>query len=443
MTAPLLREIQTYVSKTFPKYGRNKSQEIVRLLYEISQREKSDPYQIIPQSAKNVTTFHQLKKYLFSRRFPTSSNISISDYSLPSMKIKKSYQVNIDKDFNFEPEDIFIEKSVSHTNLALTTRKKYANKNIHEIDTYKEYIRKIDTSINSYNDRCKRLFIIKENHNFFLPCPCANKAVSCGYHIFNLGIGCPFECVYCHLQCYINAPGIVLPANIKDFFQDFNDYPKHIRLGTGQFTDSLALDNLTHYSKSLVHFFRQYPDTLFELKTKSVHIKSLLDQKACPNIIIAWSMNPPCIVDTMEFYTATFTERLNAAIDCAQAGYKVAFHFDPIICIPGWEQEYKTTVDKILSSVSPNDVAWISLGGLRLSPLLKQVIENRFPGHPILNEELVLGFDRKLRYTTKQRIDIYQKMLRWIRKNNRTTPVYLCMEEPQIFKACQLESYRY
>ena len=79
-------------------------------------------------------------------------------------------------------------------------------------------------------------------------------------------------------------------------------------------------------------------------------------------------------------------------------------------------------------------ISWISLGTLRFNPKLKTVIEQRFPNNKILNEELVLEFDGKLRYSMQSRLAIYKKIFSWIRQYSKSVLVYLCMEPKIICK---------
>lgn len=110
----------------------------------------------------------------------------------------------------------------------------------------------------------ENVFIIREQFDFFQPCPCAPGARSCGYHIMNAGFGCGYDCAYCFLQGYINAPGLVFPGNLDDFFTQFKacDRPG-MRIGSGQFTDSLLFDHITGFSSELIRFFRDFPDVYF------------------------------------------------------------------------------------------------------------------------------------------------------------------------------------
>ncbi|WP_169704049.1 hypothetical protein [Candidatus Kuenenia stuttgartiensis] len=75
---------------------------------------------------------------------------------------------------------------------------------------------------------------------------------------------------------------------------------------------------------------------------------------------------------------------------------------------------------------------------MRISPQLKKIIENRFPENALLDEELLTGFDGKLRYPAEIRSFIYTTMNSWIRKNNKSVPVYLCMEEREMHRDTHL-----
>ena len=99
-------------------------------------------------------------------------------------------------------------------------------------------------------------------------------AAGCGYNLINLGFGCRFECEYCFLQQYQNLHAILLPANLQEFLDKIDAASFHKgpfsrpRMGSGEFTDSLVFDDLTHYSHTLVPFFRARPHLQFEFKTK-------------------------------------------------------------------------------------------------------------------------------------------------------------------------------
>ncbi|MBN1621303.1 MAG: hypothetical protein JW871_01780 [Endomicrobiales bacterium] len=455
----MLNEIQNLITdKTKLRLGINKINEISRLVYEIYRRENISPEDILKEPfLENITMnqkigplnkFAKLKKYLIERRYPNA--VKGKDFSVYFNRLdSRNGRVRIYSD-SFYPESIFVEDKARGSGPEKTAKGLFPDVKVEYIKSIKEYRKNLK---NFSGDLRKRdIFITRQNWDFFKPCPCTKGVVCCNYHIFNLGFGCPYDCSYCYLQHYTNSPGIVLDANIESFLDKIDAYlqksrSKMIRIGTGEFTDSLALDHITEYSKILVPFFAS-KNVLFELKTKSSNIGNLagLDHKG--KTVVSWSLNPRSIVEKQELGTASLQERLDAAKKCSEQGYKIGFHFDPIIYYPSpyssplrgegkgegesWESDYKEVVDMLFDSVK--NVEWISLGTLRFHRALKSVIEQRFPESDYLYEELVIGHDKKIRYYETLRTDIFGKMVNWIRKRDKKAALYLCMEPGNVWE---------
>ena len=117
-----------------------------------------------------------------------------------------------------------------------------------------------------------------------------------------------------------------------------------------------------------------------------------------------------------ELKTASFDERLAAARHCQDWGYRVGFHFDPLIHYEGWETDYKSAVEEMsASSMRPGSV--VSLGSLRFTPHLKEIVRLRFPKSRIPYGEFVPGHHRKTRYFRFSiREEMYAGMRSWIRQ---------------------------
>ncbi len=437
-----LTAAENLVGKLYPRFGVNKRRETVRLLCEISRREKIPPAAVLP--AEPPAGFSALKAYLLGRRFPLGSaaGIPIRPH-LPRLELKEE-DVVTDLPFPFSPKNIYIETAAASSALAAACRERFPDADREEIGSLKEYLAgRPPRGIADYNRRGETLFIIAEEWDFFKPCPCTRGAVRCGYGVCNLGFGCLYDCEYCFLPGYVNTPGIILPANIDRFFDRFSRSPslpgpRPLRLGTGEFTDSLHLDDLTGYSLPLVEFFRRRKDVVFEFKTKSDNIANLLRVDPRGRIVAAWSVNPERVAEETEHSAVSLTRRLRAAARSAEAGYRIAFHIDPVFFFPGWEKEYGETVERIFAAVDPERIAWISLGTLRFSPELKKVIESRFPGNTILDAEMSLGYDGKLRYPAFVRLKIYRLLIDRILARRPGLPLYLCMESREIWEELKL-----
>jgi len=286
----------------------------------------------------------------------------------------------------------------------------------------------------------KQLFLCKNRGLFFKPCPGTREYQCCDYQVLNTGMNCPMDCVYCILQAYLNSPWLTFYVNIETLFCEldetfYNNKDKFFRIGTGEFTDSLAIDRLTGLSKLLVRYFAKQKNAVLELKTKSGVIENLKDLQHNGNTVISWSLNSPTIMKKEEIRSATLEERLEAAKCCAEMGYKLAFHFDPIIDHPGWQKGYAQTIQRLYEKVPADSIVWISMGALRFIPTLKEIGLQRFPFSKIYYEEFIEGLDSKSRYFRPNRVKLYQFIYTCLKeKASERTCIYFCMESNEIWQ---------
>jgi spore photoproduct lyase len=270
-------------------------------------------------------------------------------------------------------------------------------------------------------------------------CPGTANHICCGYKIINVMTNCPMDCSYCILQGYLNNPCVTVYPDFPQIFHEIEEViaaqPHRLfRFGTGELGDSLVLDHLIGFAQAAVPFFAARKNAVLELKTKSARVGHLLSLDHHGKTIISWSLNTPRVIEEEEHGSATLVERLAAARRCVAAGYPVGFHFDPLILYPGWEEDYKGVIDLLFASIDPASVRWISLGGLRFPPALKRVAVRRFPETGIFTGELVPGADGKLRYLKPLRVELYRRMVAWLRAYDERLFIYLCMERGDVWE---------
>jgi spore photoproduct lyase len=193
-------------------------------------------------------------------------------------------------------------------------------------------------------------------------------------------------------------------------------------------------DHWTDVSNLLVHKFSKQSTAVLELKTKTVTIKALKGLHHNQKTILSWSLNTPQIIQNEESHTATLDARLRAAAKCESWGYPLAFHFDPLFIYDGCEEEYASVIEQLFSHVSSKNIAWISLGAFRFIPALKPIIQRRFPNSKIVYGEFISGLDGKMRYFKPLRIDLYQKIVSYIRSYAPDMMIYLCMEDDEVWQ---------
>ncbi|MCM8775692.1 MAG: DNA photolyase [Candidatus Omnitrophica bacterium] len=284
----------------------------------------------------------------------------------------------------------------------------------------------------------KALWLTRFKGPLLKPCPATGEGyLCCRYWIINTQVNCPLDCTYCVLQSYLDQPFLTFYTNAADVCQEIDrlleSEPKRLfRIGTGELTDSLALDFLTGWNQDLIRFASPR-NFILELKTKTDLIRELpvISKR---NIVVSWSLNPPEVIRDEEFKTGALEDRLRAASAILSKGYRLGFHFDPLVEVPGWETKYSQVIRRLTDEIPETEVLWISLGSLRFQPSLKKVIQKRFPHSRTASGELVRGLDGKMRYFRPVRVQMYEKIYTQIRKSWKKVFVYFCMESSGVWK---------
>jgi len=261
----------------------------------------------------------------------------------------------------------------------------------------------------------------------------------CRYQVINQTLNCPLDCTYCILQYYLNQSATVIAVDFDSLLDDVETLThrnprRFFRFGTGELGDSLALAASRLFARHAIPRFSQISNALLELKTKSTVIDDLLDAPHGGRTVLAWSLNPDSVVAGEERSAASVGARLAAARRAQEAGYLLAFHFDPMIDKPDIETRYHQLADRLYQALNPDRIAWISMGSLRFPPTLKDKIAARHPLTRIIYAELVRGRDGKLRYPRPLRVALYRSLYRRLTAISNPPFIYFCMESPEVWE---------
>ena len=333
-------------------------------------------------------------------------------------------------------EKLYIERSAEHYPMTRTIRSRL-NFPASIIDDATELFGKIEGSPDPVGAGKKTLLLTRNKGAFLKKCPGTRNYICCGYQILHIGTFCTMDCSYCILQSYFHPPLLQFFVNHDDLNAELETALQKdgtMRIGTGEFTDSMIWEPWTDLSRILVPKFAGQNRSILELKTKTVAIDNLKDLDHNRKTIMAWSVNTEKVVREQERNTTTLSARLKAAKKCQDWGYPLAFHFDPMVVYPGCENDYQKVLEKIFEVARPENIAWISLGTFRFMPSLKPIIERRFPKSKILYGEFIRGLDGKARYFMPLRIRLYKKMADWMKKNAPGVLAYYCMEDETVWK---------
>ena len=342
----------------------------------------------------------------------------------------------------YQPEILFLEEGVKEYSLAqevLSRLPEVPQKEFRNISMLTEQMRSSQYDV--FGEGKKHLALSRFKGSFLKKCPGVSPGmVCCNYYVVNLSKNCIYDCSYCFLQDFLgNNPMQVAYVNVEDLLGEleevFTQYPdRNFRVGTGELTDSLALDAIVPYTAYLLPFFNQQSNAVLELKTKSDQIANLLDHSDPTNIIVSWSLNPQTVIDQEEKGAPSLAQRLESAKACLDKGYRIGFHFDPIILIPGWEDAYQQLVNILCDSLPIAKVEWVSLGSFRYRPSLKSIIKNRHPQTHLFTSEHLPSKDGKFRYLRPLRNHAYKTIRGYLKSRLEELNIYICMETQEIWE---------
>ena len=343
---------------------------------------------------------------------------------------------------DYQPEILLLEEGVEEYPLAqevLSRLPDIPRQKFQDISMLTQQMKSSQYDV--FGEGKKRLALSRFKGSFLKKCPGISPGmVCCNYYVVNLSKNCIYDCSYCFLQDFLgNNPMQVAYVNVEDLLVEleevFTQYPdRNFRVGTGELTDSLALDAIVPYTAYLLPFFNQQSNAVLELKTKSDQIANLLDHSDPTNIIVSWSLNPQTVIDQEEKGTPSLAQRLESAKACLDKGYRIGFHFDPIILIPGWEDAYQQLVNILCDTIPIAKVEWVSLGSFRYRPSLKSIIKNRHPQTHLFTSEHLPSKDGKFRYLRPLRNHAYKTIRGYLKSRLEELNIYICMETQEIWE---------
>jgi spore photoproduct lyase len=352
----------------------------------------------------------------------------------------------------FWPQKIYVEAEARRDPIAIRVIDKFTDAEVVEVDTAKDPISELclegpkGASMKDEASRFtlgkSRLFLGRYKGQWLKKCPGTNNHVCCNLWITSPVEGCPYECTYCYLQSYQRRnPTQKIYTNTEDMLEEIAACAKaspdrFFRICTGELADSLVWDGVTELSRELVPFFAEFPNLVLELKTKSTEIGNLLEMadQHRGRTVVSWTLNARSVAESDELYAPSIEQRIEAARAVIKAGYRVAFHFDPMVHFADWQSGYGETLELLRREIDPRSVAWISVASLRYKREMQGMMRFRFPQSKLPYGEQFLANDNKLRYIQPLRLQMMRFMWKKLKAWHQALPVYMCMESPTVWK---------
>ncbi len=302
-------------------------------------------------------------------------------------------------------ETIYYEEGIKHHHRVEKILKRFSNARKISVDRYGEVFNR-----RNQNFRLQKLkpalILAKKHEGFVLPVPPGFGIGGTNNFYFSHMYNCMYDCRYCFLQGMYSSANYVLFVNYEDFEKEIETTIKRytgdaITFFSGYDCDSLALESLTGFVAHMLPLFRKHPNTLLELRTKSIQSVPLNSVKTLDNCVVAYSLMPEEISTQIDTKAPSIRRRLDNMKTLADLGWKIGLRFDPMIHGKNWQTLYKGLFKQVFSRISPKCVHSVSFGALRFPKPMFKKIHNLYPDEklfsgPLYSDKGLVSYQKSL-----------------------------------------------
>ena len=250
------------------------------------------------------------------------------------------------------------------------------------------------------------------------------------YYNLILGYNCFGSCHYCFIQTIFDDAIPTVYVNDADMcaqLREFLQKDPAAWISTGEYIDSLQLDEATRYTERVCEVMRDFPDATLELRTKSGRVDHLPPSPQA-RVSVAYSISPRAVVEAVEPGTANLERRLRKARFLADLGYRIVVRVDPIITTPQFADAYAELPQEIERYLGWANVAEVFLGALRFDDDLLQRMAGSTAARRLLATEYTPCPDGKYRPQRYERVEMYKRLVGGIREFEPDIDITIMME---------------
>lgn len=275
------------------------------------------------------------------------------------------------------------------------------------------------------------LILAEKYGNLLLPAP-DNYGIGANRNFyFSHMLNCIYDCRYCFLQGMYRSAHYVLFVNYDDFKNAINEKVAGNPGGTMHFfsgydCDSLAFEPVTGFVEYFLPVFKHNSSVLFELRTKSTQVRSLLSKPPQDNVVVAYSFTPDEIAAALEHRTPAPGTRLEVMRRLQEKGWRLGLRFDPLIYTRHYRTYYAQLFRAIFQRLDITGLHSVSLGSFRLPKTFFRTMQHLYP-----QERLFASPLEEVSGVVTYRKKIHDDMLRYCRDQ------LLQFIPPEIFFPCE------
>lgn len=280
------------------------------------------------------------------------------------------------------------------------------------------------------------------------------------FHIMVMNNGCVYNCQYCFLQQHIwdkdVSSHIRLNVNYEDIVHRMREIAgqrlregKGTRFHTGILLDYLGFEAVTGFIEFLVPHLGEdvFAKSTVEMWSKGNDVRVLLEAAAkypwaTWRLRPGWSINSVHAADKYEPGTARTVQRLHAARNLQDAGYRLTIRIDPMVPYTGWKKDYTDLVDMIYRDFGLRPHV-VFVASLRFDePDLIHTGRSRFPNSDLFCHDFPKEDRAKFRLPFEQRLELFRTVIEAIRRHEPDQRLGVCKENLKTWKALDLDPTR-
>lgn len=288
-------------------------------------------------------------------------------------------------------DTLYVEEALKNHPHVLALQKRFFKAHVVFCERYTEVFNRKNQSFRLQKQK-PALILAQKASSFVLPVPASYTLGKSANFYFSHILNCLYDCRYCFLQGMYRSANYVLFVNFEDFqkalLEKIEEHPLGATFFSGYDGDSLALNPLSCFLESFIPFFKDHPNHELELRTKSNAIHPLLSFAPLPNVILAYSLSPPWIVERFEHKTARAHQRLKALKQLQDKGWPIGLRFDPILYHPHWEKHYGEFFDEVFHTLDPHRIHSVTLGPFRMPYKMALSLQQQFPEEALFFHQL-------------------------------------------------------
>jgi spore photoproduct lyase len=232
------------------------------------------------------------------------------------------------------------------------------------------------------------LILAQKQGDYVLPTPEGFGIGGQHNYYFSHMLNCLYDCRYCFLQGMYPSGYFVLFINYEDFMTAIDEKAQQLEqpayFFSGYDCDSLAYEPMTEFVKTFLPFFAERPKAIFELRTKTTNVKSLLKYPPLSNCVSAFSFTPEAISQQVEHKVPSVAKRLQAVGALAQQGWPIGIRLDPLIYTEDFKEQYQRLIELIFQHISAKQLHSVSLGPMRFPHKMYHKLVKLYPQDSLL-----------------------------------------------------------